>query len=86
MFVQVQDRQDRIRVALFPVAFYGSPHSRLRQNKVRQVVCLQKLGIALEQLVRKPFYGKVIDLRIWVEKVEVDIDETLLACKKMSGC
>ena len=44
------------------------------------------LGIGTEELGEEALGSKVVYVGIWVEELKVDVDETLLACKKMSGC
>jgi hypothetical protein len=41
---------------------------------------IENLGIPLEKLGQETFKGLVIDCRIWIEKIKVNVDETLLGC------
>ena len=44
------------------------------------------LSVGTEELGEEALGSKVVYVGIWVKEFKVDIDETLLACKKMSGC
>lgn len=77
--MHIKHGQDGVRIALPPVTFDGGPDQWLRQDEVRKVIDVEKLCIALEKLCRQPLEGVIIDVRVRIEKVEVDIHEALLA-------
>lgn len=39
---------------------------------------VENISISLEQLGYKPFKGLIIDSGIWIKKIEINIDQTLL--------
>ena len=78
VYVHVKHSQDGVRITLPPVTFDGSPDKGLRQDQFRKVMDVEKFRIALEKLCRQSFEGEIVDVWVWIEKVEVDIDKTLL--------
>lgn len=75
----IENGQDGVRIALPPIALDGSADKRLREDEVREVVDMERLCVALEELRSKPLEGEVIDVRVRIEKLEVDVHEALLA-------
>lgn len=39
---------------------------------------MKNISISLEQLGYEPFKGLIIDSGIWIKKIEINIDQTLL--------
>lgn len=77
--MHVQCRQDSIWVALPPIALHGGTHQRLGQDQVCKIMSVQEFRIHLEELSGEPFEGEIVYVRVWVEKVKIDVDETLLS-------
>ena len=86
VYIEVEHRQKRVWIALPAVAFYGCADQRLGKDEVGEIVQGEILGVGTEELGEEPLGSKVVYVGIWVKEFKVDIDETLLACKKMSGC
>ena len=84
--MEVEHCEHGVWIALTAVALDSGADEGLGKDKVREVMQRQELRVARKQLRREALEREVVDLRIWVEELKVDIDETLLACKKMSGC
>ena len=86
MYIEVEHRQKRVWIALPAVAFYGCADQRLGKDEVGEIVQGEILSVGTKELGEEALGSKVVYVGIWVEELKVDIDETLLACKKMSGC
>lgn len=78
VYMEIDDRENSIRVALLPVAFHGRPDLGLCQYQVREVMDLQGRHVALPKLTRQPFYRQIVDGRVRVEEIKLYIDEALL--------
>ena len=76
---EVERGEARVRIALAAVTLDGGADEGLGENKVGEVVDGDLLGICTEELGEEAFEGEVVDVWVWVEKLEVDVDETLLA-------
>lgn len=74
MNMHIQDAQACNRIPLPPIRFHHRPHKRLPQHQVRQLMHTQHLCIRLEELCKEPFECEVVDVWIWVEEVEIDVD------------
>ena len=77
--MEVERGEERERIALAAIAFYGRAHEGLGENKVREVMYGQELSIGLEELGDEAFEGEEVDVWVGVKELEVDIDEALLA-------
>lgn len=76
--VHIEHGEERVRIALDAVGFYSGANSGLAEDEVGEVVRMQKLSIGLEELVEETFERLVVDGGVWVEEVEIDINEALL--------
>ncbi len=77
--MHVEHSQNCIWITIFVVQFDCSSHLRLAQNKLNQLVRIQALCIALKQLYGQFFQALIVDIRIEIEKVESNINKTLLS-------
>ena len=75
--MHIQHTQTRIRIPLLPLRLHRSPHKRLPQNQVRQLTHAKQLRIRLEELREKELEREVVDGWVWVEEVEIDVDDVL---------
>jgi hypothetical protein len=74
----VHDGEERIRVALGPVALDGGADAGLGKDEVGEVGRAEGLGVGLELLGDEALEGDVVDIGVRVEELEVDVDEALL--------
>jgi hypothetical protein len=74
----VHDGEERIRVALGPVALDGGADAGLGEYEVGEVGGSKRFGVGLELLDDEALEGDVVDIGVWVEELEVDVDEALL--------
>ena len=79
MEVKIQNRQERIRVALLPIALDSCTDPGLREDEVGEVLQLKVFCVTVEELRRESLQCMVVDFDVRVEKVEVYIYEALLA-------
>lgn len=86
MDVHVEDSQERIRIALDTVRFYRGPDRGLAEDEFSEVVGVKEISIGLEELAKETFEGLVVDGRIWIKEIEIDVDEALLGWVGISGC
>ena len=76
--MHIQHTQTRIRIALDPIRLHRRPKQGLSQYEVRKLIRPQELRIRRKELVQQTLEREVVDLRVRVEEVEVDVDELLL--------
>jgi hypothetical protein len=76
--VHVQNRQESIWIALHPISLYRRPQPWLAQNELREFMHMKNISISLEQLRYEPFKGLIIDSRVGIKKIEINVDQTLL--------
>lgn len=78
MQVHVNYGQERIWITLGPITFDGRAHPRLRQDQVGKFCRVYGICVSLKLLDDEPLEGMIVNRRVRVEKLEVDIDEALL--------
>lgn len=78
MLVHIDRGEDSIGIALLVICFHCRANLRLGQDEVGKIRRMQVFGIGLENLHDQTFECMKIDVRVWVEKVEVDVDKILL--------
>lgn len=79
MHMEVQRCEEREGIALAAVAFHGGADEGLGEDEVREVVHGEDLRVRLKELGDEALEGEEVDVRVGVEKLEVDVDEALLA-------
>ena len=77
MNMHIQHTQTRIRIPLLPLRLHRRPHKRLPQNQVRQLMHAKQLCVSLEELREEELEREIVDGRVRVEEVEIDVDDVL---------
>ena len=74
VLLQVQHRQERIRIRLIAINLDRRAQQRLRQNQIGEGRDIEDLGIVVKQLTEEVLEAMEIDSGLRVEPFEVDID------------
>ena len=80
VYEHIERGEAGVWIAFAPIAFYSRPHERLGEDEVRKVMYGEVLRVGAEELGDKPLEREEVNIGVWVEELEVDVDETLLAC------
>lgn len=78
MYVHVEHCKEGIRVTFLAIGLYGRSNKRLRKNEFRKFMRFQKIRVCLKELDNKSFERNKVHLRVWVEKVKVDLNSAQL--------
>jgi hypothetical protein len=76
--MHVQHCQKCIRIAFLSVRFDCRSDCGLAQNEFRKVMQVKIFCIVLEKLAQKTLYSVIVDIRVRIEIVKVDIYYALL--------
>lgn len=74
VLLQVQHRQERIRIRLIAINLDRRAQQRLHQNQIGEGRDIEDLGIVVKQLTEEVLEAVEIDSGLRVEPFEVDID------------
>ncbi|KAF5376968.1 hypothetical protein D9615_007235 [Tricholomella constricta] len=75
----MDDGEDGVGIAVDAVGLDGGADGGLAEDELCEVVEVEDVGIALEELGEQALYGLVVDGGVGIEKIEIDIDQRLLA-------
>ena len=79
MYLHVKHGQASVGIAFPAISLDGRSDEGLGEDEVCEIMDGQVLRVRSKELGKEALEGEVVDVGVWVEELEVDVDETLLA-------
>ena len=76
--MEIDHTQKRVWIALLSVTFHRRPDLWLAEQEIGEVLQLESVCIALEELCGQPLHSEIVNFWIGVKEVEVNVDNALL--------